>query len=454
MAKAKQRLTNPNIHLDARMILLFWLPLAFSWVLMTVEGPWIQGVIARKPDAELQLAAFGLNFSLAVTIQSPVILLLATSSTLSRDKQSFRILFRFMMVLNIILTIVGFLMAFTPLLDAYLGQLLGIPQEVIDATRPGVALLIMWPPFIGFRRFLQGILIRNDHTRYIGYGSVIRIIVSGGVAFLFGVASELPGAVIGSLSLVSAVGAEAAYAYFVSRGDVARTMATERDPALEPLTYGGAARFHLPLALTSLMTLLVRPVIESGLASTENATQVLAAWPVVFSIFLVVRAGTYAWQEVVITLASSPQRLKAIQRFTLWLGLGSSGLLALVAFTPLIDIYVGTLLGIPEHLQPLITTGARIGVLLPFFTAIENYFRAILMISNNTSPIYQGMIISFIMTAITMWFGLDMGWEPMTTASLSLTTGILLELVWLWRISQRNQSKLKAQWELNTQANH
>ena len=80
-----------------RKVLLFWLPLALSWLLMTFESLWIQGVIGRKPDAETQLAAFGLMFSLSVLIETPVIMLLATSNALSRDRQSFRTLWRFMM---------------------------------------------------------------------------------------------------------------------------------------------------------------------------------------------------------------------------------------------------------------------------------------------------------------------------------------------------------------------
>ena len=87
--------------MNYRKVLVFWLPLALSWLLMTFEGLWIQGVIGRKPDAETQLAAFGLMFSLSVLIETPVIMLLATSNALSRDRQSFRTLWRFMMAVNI-----------------------------------------------------------------------------------------------------------------------------------------------------------------------------------------------------------------------------------------------------------------------------------------------------------------------------------------------------------------
>jgi hypothetical protein len=44
-----------------RRIFLFWLPLAASWLLMSLEGPVLQAVIARLGDIQTQLAAFGIS---------------------------------------------------------------------------------------------------------------------------------------------------------------------------------------------------------------------------------------------------------------------------------------------------------------------------------------------------------------------------------------------------------
>ena len=205
-----------------RKILVFWLPLALAWLLMTLESAWIQAVIGRKPDSETQLAAFGLMFSLSILIETPIIMLLATSNALSRDRQSFRLLWRFMMWANLLVTALAVLMAFTPLLDLYLGTVLNIPIHIIEATRPGMKIMILWGGFIGYRRFHQGIIIRFGNTRYIGYGTVLRVVVSGGVAIGLGAITNMAGAVIGALGLVLAVVAESVFTYFVSRPDVKR----------------------------------------------------------------------------------------------------------------------------------------------------------------------------------------------------------------------------------------
>lgn len=429
-----------------RTIFWFWVPLAFSWLLMTFEGPWIQGVISRKADPELQLAAFGLVMSLSITIEAPVIMFLAVGSALTRDRQSYRVLWWYMMAVNVLVTVVAALMAFTPLLDLYLGGLLGIPQNIIDATRPGMVIMIFWSAFIGYRRFHQGLLIRNGRTNTIGTGTIIRIVASAGVAFGLGAWSDLPGAVIGGYSLMAAVLVEMIYVHIIVKPDV-EALPDKRKKPEDNLTFLKILRFHLPLAVTSLMTLLIRPVLESGIANSSEAEQGLAAFPVIFSILLVMRSGGLAWQEVVIALSTSEREVFSLRRFTWFLSLGMSGFMTIFALTPLIDVYVGTILDVPEALHPLIVAGTIFAAAVPFITAWQSYFRALLMRIDNTAPIYQGMIVGFVFTVGVLWGGLQIGLPAIPVASAALSVGIAIELLYLWRAFAAKQTELQHVWE-------
>jgi len=434
-------------NLTHRKVLIFWLPLAFSWLLMTFEGPWIQGVIARKPDSEIQLAAFGLIFSLSVLIETPVIMLLATSSALSRNRQAYRVLWRFMMGINVFVTVLALLMAFTPLLDFYLGTLLNIPPHIIEATRPGMQIMVLWSAFIGYRRFHQGILIRNGNTRYVGYGTVIRILVSGGVAIGLGAITQIAGAVIGALSLILAVFAEAVYTYIVSLPDVKRLLEKLKSENIKELTYKDAFKFHIPLAATSIITLLIRPFIERGLAEMPDATQALAAWPIVFSIMLVMRSGGMAYQEVVISLNKSRQHHDVLRGFTLRLGLGLSIFMTIFAFTPLIEVYNNVILDVPENLRDLVLIGSQAAILIPLLTTLQSYLRALLMLTDKTNPIYQSMIVGFVITIITVWGGIALGLHGILSASLGLTFGQIVELTLLYLAYQRQDKPLTQYWQ-------
>ena len=85
-------------------ILRFWLPLAGTWLMMAVEGPYLAAIMARLPDATVNLAAFGVAFAFAIIIESPVIMLMSASTALVEDGPSYRALRRFSYGLAFLLT--------------------------------------------------------------------------------------------------------------------------------------------------------------------------------------------------------------------------------------------------------------------------------------------------------------------------------------------------------------
>lgn len=429
--------------LKQRTIFWFWLPLAFSFMLMIFEGPWIQGVISRQDDAALQLAAFGVVVGLAVLIETPVINFLAVGSALAHDRQSYEVLSRYVLIINILLTILSLLFAFTPLLDLYLGGILDIPPELIAEARPAMVVLVPWTWFIGYRRFHQGILINHGRTNTITVGTFIRIIASAGVALGLGLWGGVSGAVIGAWSLLSAVFIEMIYVHVISRSDVEKLKSKERSSDKPHLTLQGVMRFHLPLAATALMSWFILPMTQRGLAQGDNAVEVLAAYPVIFSIMMVMRAGGIAWQEVVIALNKSEEHRIALRKFTLWLGFGTSTLMIVFSISPLITIYLRNILDVPENLIPLIITGSIFASFMPLGSTLQSYFRALLMGEDNTNPIYQAMMLGFIITITTLWLGLWLGIPAIPTAVIALSIGVASELIYLWRSLNHIHQKVK-----------
>lgn len=351
-----------------------------------------------------------------------------------------------MMGVNAFVVAIAVLMAFTPLLDFYLGTLLNVPSHIIEATRPGMKIMILWGGFIGYRRFHQGIIIRAGKTRYVAYGTVLRALVSSVVSLGLGAVTTIAGAVVGAIALALAMAAETLYTYVISRPDVNRLLATARNPERRALTQRDALRFHLPLAATSVITILVSPVIERGLASMPDAAQSLAAWPVIFTILLIARSGGIAYQEVVISLNDSEARHRLLRKFTIYLGLGLSLVMTLFAFTPAILFYQRALLQAPAHLQDLVLIGAQAGILLPLLTTLQSYLRALLMLSHRTGAIYQAIVIGFVLTTVTVWGGISLGLHGILAASLGLTVGMAIELAYLYAAYRRGHAALRLHW--------
>ena len=197
-------------QLTTRRIAVFWLPLAATWLMMSLEGPFLTALMARLPEAKFNLAAFGVAFSLAMLVEAPIIMIMSAAAALVHGRASFLALRRFIASLNVAITAVMLLLLAPPVFRAVAQGLIGLPADVADLARFGLALLLPWPAAIGYRRFYQGVLIRHGETRRVAYGTVVRLAtmgVAGGAMFAL---TRLPGIAVGAAALSIGVVCEAA----------------------------------------------------------------------------------------------------------------------------------------------------------------------------------------------------------------------------------------------------
>src|SRR5512135_1621601 len=153
------------MHLTYRQIIKTWWPLAFSWLLMSVEIPLLSAVIARLGNPEINLAAYGgIVYPLALIIEAPVIMLLAASVALSRHRQAYDLIRRYMMTAGLVLTLLHILVAFTPLYYVVVEGAIGAPKEIVEPARLGLMIVLPWTWAIAYRRFQQGVLIRFGYS--------------------------------------------------------------------------------------------------------------------------------------------------------------------------------------------------------------------------------------------------------------------------------------------------
>ena len=196
-------------QLTHKKILHFWLPLALTWLMMSVEGPLLAALIARMPEAVFNLAAYGVAYAFALIAEAPVIMLLSASTSLCRGAESYRRLRKFTFLLSFGVTLLLLLLALPPVFDLVGIRLLGLRPEVAEPTRLALWFLLPWPGAIGLRRFYQGVLIADARTRRVTAGTVVRMTSTAVVGLTLTLGGLLPGAAAGSCALSCGVIAEA-----------------------------------------------------------------------------------------------------------------------------------------------------------------------------------------------------------------------------------------------------
>lgn len=423
--------------LSSRAVLSSWWPLAGSWLLMGMEIPAISAVVARLADPTINLAAFGgVVFPIALLVESPIIMMLAASTAMSRDEVAFLRLRAFMTRIAIVLTLIHVAIAFTPLLDLIALRVIGVKPELLEPARLGLMCLTPWTWAIGDRRFHQGLLIRFGRGRDVATGTVIRLVGTAIPLTVGLMVGTLPGVVVACTAMSFGVLFEAAFARWcarsVRRGPLA--LAPRTTPESD-LTTRAMLVFYVPLAMTPLVGLLSQPIGAAGMARMPLEVQSLAVWSMVNGFGFLIRSVGAAFNEVVVRHAGDPGAERVLGRFALMLGLAGSAVHLLVALTPLgpwLFLEVG---GLPPSMAAFATDAFLFAAALPLLSWLVSLWTGLLVDSRRTRAITEAVVV-FILGVTG---GLILGAKTdlvsgAVAANIALTLGLALEAVWLaWR---------------------
>ena len=403
--------------------------------MMAAEGPFLAAMIARMPGPEFNLGAYGVAFALAILIEAPVIMLMSAATSLVKDRISYLKMRNFSRGL-ILGTTLLLLIVLVPGVYRWLTEtLLQLPAEVADLTYGALWFFLPWPSAIGYRRFLQGVLIRAGKTRLVAMGTLIRLLAMTVAALLGYLLLDIPGAWVGGLALGTGVTVEAIAARFMAAETVRDLLAEEGNSAYtgRTVTYRAIATFYLPLALTSLIGLTIQPLLTFFMGRSVSPVESLAIYPVVHSLSFFFRSVGFAYQDAAIALIGERfEHYRELRRFCFTLGAVTTAGLALVAFTPLFQLWFTVLSGLTPELTSFALVPARIIVPLPFLSVLLSFQRAILVEGRRTQHITWASVIE-VTTVAVLFLTLGFGFEVVgaTAAFTAFLGGRLLSTVYL-----------------------
>jgi hypothetical protein len=411
--------------LTIRSLIPQWLPLSLTWLMMATEGPFLAAVIARLSDATFNLAAYGVAFSFALIVESPIIMMMSASTALVRDRGTYTRLRNFTVFLNASITAVMLLFLLPPVFSFVAERVIGLPPHVASLAHAATAALLPWPAAIGFRRFYQGILISRRLTRRVAYGTVIRIASMALTGSALALWTAFPGAVVGGLSLSAAVTVEAVVSRFMTARSIAELRATPSGPEFGSFTYGFIARFYYPLALTSLLAMGVQPMITLFIGRSAHAIESLAVLPVINSLVFVFRSFGLSLQEVTIAhLGEGREGYAVLRRFAIMVGTGAMAGLAIIGFTPLSILWFERVSGLRPELASFALAPIMIQAVIPAASVLISFQHAVLVHAKRTFPITIGTVIEVGGIILVMAFGvLFTGWTGAVIASVALVAG-------------------------------
>ncbi len=417
--------------LSTKKIFLFWVPLAATWLMMSVEGPFLAAIIARLDFPKYNLAAFGVAFSFALIIEAPIIMIMSASTALVDNRDDYFTLRNYTFILNSAITLL-MLILLTPTVFYFLTEnLIGLPHNVAKITHITSVLLIPWPAAIGFRRFYHGLLIKHDLTKLVAYGTIVRLIFMASTAlFLFSI--KITGAYIGGAALSIGVVSESLFTRIVSERTI-KSILNNNYEKREKLNFKYISKFYFPLALTTILALGVHPMVTFFMGKSRFPIESLAVLPVINSLVFIFRSLGLSYQEVIIALlGTNKKNYEGLKNFALVLGLFLFASLSLIVFTPFIFFWFQKVSGLSTELSMFSILPAKILVILPVLTLFISFQRSLLVHTKETEPIKGASIIEIIIIIFSLFVTVKYFMLPgAISAAISYVVGRLFANMYL-----------------------
>ena len=422
-------------------ILLTYLPLAAMWIMMAIEQPALNAVIARMSDATIQLAAFGVTFALALVVESPIIQMLSAGTALTYDKRHYRQLMRLMHVLAVSLSAIHLFLALPPVYDFLMRRVAGVPEELIGPSWEAFVFMVPWAAAVGYRRLWQGVLIRHGRAKVVPITMIIRLVATA-LGLALGYAFDLAqGATVAAVAIILGV-VSGAVASFLYARPVVRDFLRE-ESGRELMGYADFLRFYVPLAATSVMALASRPILTVGIARAPAAMESLAIWPVLNAFNFLFHSLALALQEAIIALLRSREDLRQLRIFTRRLALLLAALYYALALSPLRDLWFRHVAGLTPGLVTMVPIPLLIIAVFPSMGAFTAFFRGVLVQQKRTTRITKGVSIHVVALVALMFGGAAVfAFAGVITAAIAFSASLFVEVLYLAYYSTEQRLEL------------
>lgn len=420
MPEARERASSSHVLWD---LWRRFYPLAMTDFAMTLGDMLRPIALSRLPNTELALAATGVVKSIAVFLESPIIMILHASTALSANKQSHRALWSFTLMSCGMLSSIFLVMFFQPLYDWLFIDLFGVSQETAALARFPFFLMIPWPALIAVRRFHQGLLVRHRREQAMAQAGMIRLLFTVLVLWA-GTKMELQGTTVAALSLIGAVAIEALVVVYLSLR--AKFSLQEIETTTLPTNVVSVARYYAPLGSTSMIVWGARALILGVIARAPDGVFGIAIWTAAMGFVLPIANATRMVQQIVISSPTVSRQM--LLRFTLIIGAGCSLPLIVLGFTEPGLKMLSALLGDKSTIINASILVMEICFVLPLLTAFQNSYQGFLILSNKHWWINAATLINVVVSLGLTMVLINSGMSGEASAAIATMLGLFIEV--------------------------
>ncbi len=369
------------VPLTARAALAFFVPLILTTELHQLSHSLVHAFLARLGDPTTTIAAFSIAFAFNTTFSGIIAVSTQAGMAYIADKRSFWRIARFYFLLSLAPFVLIEAVALTPLGDWLFGTLMGASPEVTRLAKAASAVMGLWIVPNQVRNLATALCMMHRRTLLISHSTMVRLVAQA--LMLMVLPFWMEGAVAGAASLVGCMTVEAIYMYCVSRAFYDALPAGGGEQA----SYRQLWVFSWPLMVTQIAENGVTLVINFFLGRLANPDLALAAFGVVNGLKSLVASPLRNLAQTAQALVRDRADMRVILRFANRLTLVYALLVAGLFYTPLRDVILGGIMGLPEKLKIYATPGVQMVLLVVVVWGYSSLFRGLLAAMRKTQII-------------------------------------------------------------------
>jgi hypothetical protein len=403
---------------------------------MALESPICTSAISRLEDSNINLAAFGVVFALALLFQAPVLRIMSLPLMFVKDRQSYLKLRNLVLAICGINCFVFFIVLVEPFYSEVLVKILGLKPELQSSVRKGLLIWSFFPFLNGLRRFYLGILLCAHEPRKIAIGTFVRLLSLTLCIGLLPVFGFKDGVLLGVIGFGFGMLVELLLSRFFARVQIGKFLALEIPEYSEGLTNYNILKKFLPLSVSTIVAMSGGTILSAFTARGQLSIESLALIPVIFGLLNPFTWSAFATQDTTHALISKDKEsYKEVKRFSLMIGFILSLLLLFIGFSPLSSYYYLEFNHLTHNLFLLTPFPTLVIALMPFTVAAKNFYRGLLISKGLTNrllvsesfEIFTLLVVSYVLISLFQMPAINLAMTSLWVASF-----INLCLLWRW----------------------
>jgi Na+-driven multidrug efflux pump len=391
--------TSYSLHapapLDVRTAVWFFIPLILTTELHQLSHSLVHAFLARLGDPTTTLAAFSIAFAFNTTFSGVVGIETQATMSFATDRRAFWRVARFYLAVSLVTFLIIESVALTPLGDWLFGEMMGASAGVVRLAKAASAVMGLWIFPNQIRNLCTALCMLHRRTILISHATMLRL--GSQALMLLVLPFWLEGAIAGAASLVGCMSIEAIYMYWVSRGYYAELPPSSGEPA----TYRQMWSFSWPLMITQVTENGVTFVINFFLGRLAQPDLALAAFGVVNALKSLVASPLRNMAQTAQALVHSRGDMAVILRFANWVTAVYITLVGLLFYTPMREVILGGVMGLPERLSDYARPGVQTMLVVVVFWGYASLLRGLLSAMRQTRAIGASAVIRLlVVTAV------------------------------------------------------